>query len=205
MKLFLTSTGLENKAIAHYFKTEILVKDASTLSLLLISIQDSEQDAFYLQKTLSEIRATGILDIDVFELFDKKFFSEKDYDIVFVCGGNTFDYLDRIRKTGLDKYIMSFAKKEESIYIGVSAGSIIVGPSVEIAGWGTAADENNLGLKDLSGLGLTDYIIYPHYSEELKLELEEFKKISKNKVIELRDDQAIALNCFDDKIIKKYV
>lgn len=194
MKLFLTSTGLENKDISSHFETSFLPEETKDLSFLVVSIQDSEQDAFYLKKTLSEIKNIGAQDIDVFKLGSEKFISKKDYDVVYVCGGNTFDYLDRLRKTGLDKFIIDFSKKEDAVYVGVSAGSIIAGPSIEIAGWGSEGDENNIKLPDLQGLGLTNFVIYPHYEDRLKKELDEFKKKVNYPFIELKDDQAVIIN-----------
>lgn len=191
MKLFLTSTGLENINVSRYFETSFLPKEPKDLSFLVISIQDSEQDALYLDKTLTEIKNTGASDIDVFKLGNEKFITDKEYDVVFVCGGNTFDYLDRVRKTGLDSYIVDFTKKENSVYVGVSAGSILAGPDIAIAG---DEDSNDIGLTDLRGLCLTDFIVYPHYRKELKTQLDEFKKRNGHPIIELEDNQAVILN-----------
>ncbi|HQM18896.1 MAG TPA: Type 1 glutamine amidotransferase-like domain-containing protein [Candidatus Paceibacterota bacterium] len=191
MKLFLTSTGLENMNVSRYFETSFLPKEPKDLSFLVISIQDSEQDAFYLDKTLTEIKNTGAINIDVFKLGNEKFTTDKEYDVVFVCGGNTFDYLDRVRKTGLDKFIVDFSKKENSVYVGVSAGSILAGPDIAIAG---DEDSNDIGLTDLRGLCLTDFIVYPHYRKELKTQLDEFKKRNGYPIIELEDNQAVILN-----------
>lgn len=194
MKLFLTSTGLENIDISRHFETSFLPKEPKDLSFLVVSIQESEQDSFYLDKTLKEIKNTGAQDIDVFKLGNEKFTANKEYDVIFVCGGNTFDYLDRARKTGLDKFIIDFAKKENSTYIGASAGSILAGPDIEIAGWGSEGDENNINLQNLEGLRLTEFIIYPHYKKELKSELDEFKLRTGHQIIELEDNQAVILN-----------
>jgi len=194
MKLFLTSTGLENKEISRNFEMMFLPKEPKDLSFLVVSIQDSEQDAFYLEKLLDKIKIMDVSDIDVFKLGKEKFVTDKEYDVVFVCGGNTFDYLDRIRKTGLAEYLLSFSKKEESVYVGVSAGSIVAGPDISIAGWGSEGDENNINLKDFKGLGLIDFLIYPHYREDLKDEVDEFRKKTGQEIIELKDDQAFVLN-----------
>jgi dipeptidase E len=58
----------------------------------------------------------------------------KNKDVIFVFGRNTFDYLNRIRKTGLDKAIKSFVKKG-GIYLGLSAGSYVICPTIEAATW----------------------------------------------------------------------
>ena len=116
------------------------------------------------------------------------------YGVIYVCGGNTFVYLDRIRKTGLDQFIVNSVRSSRSIYVGVSAGSIIAGPSIEIAGWGSQGDSNDVGLRNLEGLNLTNMVIYPHYTEELKAEVDEFKQKYGYLVQELKDNQALRLS-----------
>lgn len=191
MKLYLTSTGFENAVTADYFKNLALPKQIEDLSFLVVSVQDNDSDAFYLQKTTSELKGLGVVDIEIFKLREERFTPCKNYDVIFVCGGNTFVYLDRIRKTGLDKFIIDSVKNNSSIYVGVSAGSIVAGPDIAIAG---DEDPNDIGLVDLSGLGLIDYIIYPHYTEDSQEYLDGFKKTSKFPVIEISDSQAV---CFD--------
>lgn len=197
MTLYLTSTGLENEYVAARFKNILLKKDINSTSFLVVSVQDSDSDAFYLQKTKDELNKIGAVDIEVFALGDKSFVPTKKYDIIYVCGGNTFVYLDRIKKTGLDKFIIDSVKSNKSIYVGVSAGSIIAGPDISIAGWGSEGDNNDIDLKDLSGLGLTNIVVSPHYRDELKSELDEFRNFYGYQVYELTDNQAIRL-CYSD-------
>ena len=205
MTLYLTSTGLENEYVADCFKNVILKKDIALLSFLVVSVQDNDSDSFYLQKTNDELRKIGAINIEVFELGDKSFISTKEYDVIYVCGGNTFVYLDRIRKTGLDKFIIDSVKSNRSIYIGVSAGSIIAGPDISIASWGSERDNNDINLKDLSGLGLTNIVILPHYRDGLKSELDEFRNVYGYQVYELTDDQALRLSYSDMSTLKDVV
>lgn len=205
MELYLTSTGLENEYVAEHFKNVLLKKDISLTSFLVISVQDGDSDAFYLQKTKDELSNIGAVDIDVFALVDKPFIPTKEYDVVYVCGGNTFVYLDRIKKTGLDKFIIDSVKSNRSIYVGVSAGSIIAGPDISIASWGSEGDSNDIDLKDLSGLGLTNIVVSPHYRDELKSELDEFRSSCGHQVYELADDQALRLSYSDIGALKDVV
>lgn len=202
MVLYLTSTGFENQQVAECFKKIIIQKEVSDVSFLVISVQDDQSDAIYLQKTKDEINRLGFINIDVFELKDKSFIPTKQYDVIYVCGGNTFVYLDRIRKTGLDKFIVDSVKINNSIYVGVSAGSIIVGPDIAIAGWGSEGDPNDIGLQNLSGLGLTDFIVFPHYRDDLKIEVDSFKDKFDYPIYELTDDQALRLSYSDIGILK---
>lgn len=202
MKLYLTSTGLENEKVAAGFKDIFIGRDISQLSFLVVSVQDGGLDAFYLEKTLTEFRAVGAVNLEVFELKDQPFSALKKYDVIVVCGGNTFVYLDRIRKTGLDKFIIDSVKNNDSVYVGVSAGSIIAGPDIAIAGWGSEGDSNDINLQDLSGLGLTNIIVSPHYRDALKVEIDELKKVYDYKIYELTDEQALFLSYSDMGVLK---
>ena len=105
-----------------------------------------------------------------------------------------------MRKTGLDKVLIE-AVKNGKFYLGVSAGSIIPGPDIEIAGWGDGGDPNDVNLRDLTGFGLVPYLITPHYTETEKADVEGFADIRKGEpVIELTDDQAVFVA--DGKMVK---
>lgn len=199
MTLYLTSTGLENKYVADRFKNALLKKDVSLTSFLVVSVQDNDSDAFYLQKTKDELNKIGAVDIEVFALGDKPFIPTKEYDVIYVCGGNTFVYLDRIRKTGLAKFIIDAVESNRSIYVGVSAGSIVAGPDIAIAG---DEDSNDIGLADLTGLGLTNHVIYPHYTEDSREYFDNFQKTSKFPVIKISDTQAVYFDYNDEGVFK---
>ena len=207
MTLYLTSTGLEDKQVAERFKKVIIKKDINTVSFLVISVQDNESDAFYLQKTKDELKSIGVSDIEVFELGDKPFkpTNKNGYDVIYVCGGNTFIYLDRIRKTGLDKFIIDAVKSNKSVYVGVSAGSIIAGPDITIAGWGSEGDSNDINLKQTTGLGLTNIVISPHYRDELKKEVDDFREKYGYQVYGLTDEQAVRISYSDIGVLKDVV
>lgn len=84
-------------------------------------------------------------------------------DIIFVAGGNTFYLLDQARKSGFDDIVKQQVSAGK-IYIGSSAGSILVGP--DIAPVAIIDDPNIARLKSTEGLGLVDFIILPHAGRE---------------------------------------
>jgi len=81
--------------------------------------------------------------------------------IIFVAGGNVFYLLQEVRKSGFDRAIDRFLDKD-IIYVGSSAGSMLVGPNIEIA---NELDDPDKApeLKDYTGLNLIDFIVLPHY------------------------------------------
>ena len=48
-------------------------------------------------------------------------------------------------------------------YVGVSAGSILATPTIEVAGWKGLDDPNVVELENLRALNLVNFHIFPHY------------------------------------------
>ncbi len=203
MKLLLTSAGFENKNVKAAF-LEIIHKPLSELKLIFIPTASRfKEEIVYVQKSKEELLSFGILEknIKTVHLDHKISYNKvKDYDCVYVCGGNTFYLLDQIRKTGFDKILKDYLK-EDKCYVGVSAGSIIMSPDISIAGIGETGDENDVGLKDVRGLHFIDVILTPHYVESEKKFIEEYRKKSKYKLITLTDKQAFLVIDNKTKII----
>jgi peptidase E len=93
-------------------------------------------------------------------------------------------------------------KGNKTLYFGISAGSIIAGPNIEIASWGSTGDTNDINLKDLTGLKLTKILVFPHFEDYLKGEVDEFRKKVDYPVIELKDSEALFIEGVKNKIIK---
>jgi dipeptidase E len=194
MKLLLTSTGLTNQKIRDFFVAQLDSLENKT-ACLIFTIKD-ESDWQWLPHYREELGGLG-LSYDQINISEENNLSSlKEYDIYYVCGGNTFYILDRMRKTGLDRILID-AVKQGKFYVGVSAGSIIPGPDIEAAEMG---DPNDINLKDLTGLKLIPYIISPHHSLKEESDVEKFKEKRKGeKVIPLTDDQAVFIE--DDRMV----
>jgi len=109
-------------------------------------------------------------------------------DIIYVQGGNTFYLLKQMRKSGFDKIIRKLLRKG-IVYIGVSAGSIVAGKTIETSNWKT--NEDRFGLISLKGLNLVNQNIFVHYKpEHMETIKQKSKRIKKNLRI-LTDEQAL--------------
>lgn len=80
-------------------------------------------------------------------------------DAVIVTGGDPFHLLARLRASGMDR-AMTAAVRGGLPYVGVSAGAIVAGPSLEphvlTSPFAPAEDLS------LEGLALTDRVVLPH-------------------------------------------
>lgn len=121
------------------------------------------------------------------------------FDVVYFCGGNTFYLLYHIRKTGTDKLIKKFVKKPGRVYVGVSAGSMIVGPNIDLA---EPFDANEVHLKDKTGLQLIKTMVSPHYCEEERAFIEEYERKTKQRIVPLTDNQALLVTAHKEEIIE---
>lgn len=81
-------------------------------------------------------------------------------DAVYVAGGNTFVLLHALRSRGADAAIVRRVRAGLP-YIGLSAGSVVAGPTIApIAPMDDASEAP--GLSDLAALGLVDVVVVPH-------------------------------------------
>ena len=156
-----------------------------------------EGDAVYVKQDKERLLELGfktIKDLDLREESEESLMNKlENFDVIFVEGGNTFYLLKYVRKSGFDKVIRPFLDKG-GIYVGVSAGSIIACKDISPAGWAKEWDENIVGLEDLRGLGLVDFIIMPHYVPEHEAIIKKNKDKVPYPIIALTDLQAILVN-----------
>jgi len=192
MKLLLTSDGWSTDAIKQTFLS-LLVKPPQECSVFLIVCVQSPEEQRWIDMDREELQSMGIEKISVYNLLEEKIPPQISADVLCVCGGNTFLYLDRLQKTGMDQVIEQAILADRSIYVGISAGSIIAGPDIEIAGWGSEGDMNERQLKNLKGFHLTDTAIFPHYKPEQKNEVESFCKKVSYPVLPVADGQALLI------------
>jgi dipeptidase E len=125
----------------------------------------------------------------------------KNSNILIISGGDPFQLLLNLRKTGLDSAIIQFTKKDEFILAGYSAGAYVLTPTLEIA---KIFNENYPGgkkyltqdiIEDFTGLGIVDFEVCTHYSEmQHKHVLEKHIENSKYEVKLIADNDYIIID-----------
>lgn len=140
MRVLLTSTGLETEEIKECF-VDMAGKDMSFVKALFIPTAAIDADAIkVLPECINDLINCGISNknIDVFDLHvGMEFEKLQQYDVVYLCGGNTRYLLERINATKFHKTLMEYIY-DNGMVIGVSAGSLIFSNNLD----------HNLGLID---------------------------------------------------------
>ncbi len=123
----------------------------------------------------------------------------KDKDAVYVEGGNTYYLLKAVRESGFDKVIKELIEKGIA-YIGSSAGSYIMCPTIEMTDW-KPNDKDKYGVTDFTALNLVPFLVFAHYLPELEDILREKVANAKYPVKILKDGQAILVENDNYKLV----
>lgn len=199
-KLLLTSAGFENPKVGEEF-LKLVGKPASEIKIIFVpTASRTEDELFYVNKSKQELFSLGIKheNLKLLDINHKISYKEvSDFDVIYVCGGNTFYLLAKTREFGFDKIIKKFIEQGK-LYVGVSAGSILMGTTIAVAGpW----DENDIGLTDFTGMNLTNTALIPHYQRKEKSIVEDLRKNLKCEIVALADNQALLVLNDKTKIV----
>ncbi|MPQ31378.1 peptidase S51 [Clostridium estertheticum] len=147
----------------------------------------------------------GISNIQYFDL-DKEYDERKINDIfqsdaIHLSGGNTFYFLYLLKKRNLVKLLQLYVE-QGGILIGISAGSIILSKTIDMAQFG---DEDIVGIEDRSSLGIVDFQFMPHWSDDESIKylkvLKDYSKVKKTTIYACNDGDGIVINGDDIKFI----
>lgn len=203
-KLFLTSTGLPLETRQYFL--DLIGKPPQEMKVAFIpTAADLDEDKWYVDAAKNQLKEIGFPFFEVDLKENPKVVKEKleNCDVIYVNGGNTFYLLDWVRKSRLDKYLDQLIENGK-IYLGGSAGSVIVGPNIELAGW-KGGDENTVNLQDLTGLNIVPFAISPHFTEDERTALEEKSKTVSYQIIPITNEQAVIVTDSEYKIIGKII
>jgi dipeptidase E len=126
----------------------------------------------------------------------------RDYDALFVSGGNTYYLLEQAQKSGFIE-IVKDRVRSGLVYIGSSAGSVLASPSIEHIE--DMDDRSKAQLQSFASLGLISQLILPH-AGELKYE-SKFAAImarwqnDSHPVLPLRNDQAFIVDGLKQAVV----
>ncbi len=201
MKLLLTSDGLTTKQLQNVL-IDLAGKPFAELNFACITtaINRDDGDKTKKVKRISSLNSLGFAKFDLVDVaaIDKEYWLPRleEADVIFILGGNTYYLLDEVRKSGLADELPRLL--ETRVYVGDSAGSILVTPSIDVAEIDDG-DENIVDIKDTSGLGLVDFEVSPHTPEDVSLKAnEDYAKTIENKLIAYDNNMAVKVD--GDKI-----
>lgn len=196
MKLVLTSNGISSEKVEKEVVKLCEGREKLDQKKVLVIRSSRKDPDEYAKQILEELKDAGFPEdnIDFANPFREEATDKmEDYDVYFSAGGNTFTILKSMKEKGYDELIKKIILEDE-VYIGASAGTIILQKDIEIAGVGKDSDDNYIGLEDLSGLGIVDFEIFPHYEKENEENVKKYEEKKGTKVRRIKDGDCIVVS-----------
>ena len=192
-KTILSSHGFKKNITLRKKIFELLPVKSKKLSVVIITTASDEWKEKNKNAVIAkqEFENMGFKEVDFLDVEFENPDILKNYDVIFINGGNPFYLLFHLKKSGADKIIKELIEKEV-VVIGVSGGGLVLGPNIDIVNY-FDKKSNIVNLRDLSGLSVTDVIIYPHYTEDVEDKIKEFEAEFNCKVKRLDDRQSIVV------------
>lgn len=164
-KIFLTSTISES---AKDIGRKLKAKTRKLKTLFITTPADAEDgDKQWLIDDKNALIKAGFILSDYTIVGKTKSQIEKDLsetDVIYMSGGDTFYLLYQMQRLDVKETFIN-AVKQGKIYIGTSAGSIIAAPDIWPI-YRLEAEEWRIKVTDNKGLGLVDFIIFPHWGSD---------------------------------------
>jgi dipeptidase E len=171
MRFLLTSAGIKNPSI-HNALVDLLGKPIAESSALCIptgvyAIPDGASHAWRLingqaPTPLCEVgwKSLGVLELTALPSIDEEYWVPmvQETDALLVCGGDVLYLGYWMQQSGLADLLPSL---REAVYVGVSAGSMVLAPYVgeEFIGWEPPTGSER-------ALGMVDFSLFPHLDHE---------------------------------------
>ncbi|GGH72636.1 putative peptidase Lmo0363 [Paenibacillus silvae] len=158
-KLFLSASFEETAGLLHTLEEEL---NGRRVTFIPTAAATESYDA-YVHAGREALEKWGLIveDLEVSTATPEEVTSKlQQSDLIYVSGGNTFFLLQELRRSGADLLIQSHIQ-EGKIYIGESAGSIILAPDIAYV---KAMDDCAAApeLSDYRGLNAVDFYPVPH-------------------------------------------
>lgn len=191
MKLILSS-DLSFLLKYGYSLTGISKDDIKIGRIITASKGEGEKVQLFIEKVKDIIIENGysIEDIDIKNKSGEEvriFF--KDKNVVHIEGGNTFYLLKVIRETGFTD-ILKELLDEGRVYIGTSAGSYIMCPTIEVSDWNPDG-KDRFGITDFTALDYVPFFLKVHYKDEQEETVRKGIKTLKYPIHILKDGQGV--------------
>jgi len=163
-KLLLTAYGFSTDSIKNA-ALDLVGGDFSLYDACIISTSwpIEKENHPQMQQVKNELLTLGVNKVDFLDVEYQNAQLLKNYQLVFLNGGYPFFLLYHLKKSGADKIIIKMAANGTPI-IGLSAGSIVMGPDLSLMDY-LYPEDNLFNVKNLTALNLTAVRIFPHYKE----------------------------------------
>lgn len=160
--LILTSNGLTSQQL---LDRAIPYLSGKRCALVITASVGFKRNDKHIPRHTQELLACSASTVDLFDFDDQCPGGLSSYDAAMLIGGNPYYLLRSIRDRGFAQPLHEMA--DAGVLIGVSAGALVLTPSIAVIDSFTPEMNDSVGLTDKTGLSLCDCEILPHYTKFL--------------------------------------
>jgi len=186
--IILTSCGFIDEEFKNKFYKIISKEELKNKKVLYITTAvdgEKNDNKAWVVKEYETILNLGIDESNIVEFKIGNEINIDDFDIIYMMGGNTIYLLDMVRKYNFGEVIKTFINKGK-IYIGSSAGSQILGTTIEL---NAIYEDNFVNMTDFTALGIVNGEVVPHANKKEEL----IKKANRDNLILLYDGNGLII------------
>lgn len=188
--ILLTSTGLSSTEATAWLNGRMCTlkyRPEDTPVYIVTTAANGNCDHKYIRLAVEQFRQLGFSRVYCIDIRDEPLPRVIDMGILYIAGGNTYMLFSAAQKARLDAWLETMPGW---LYIGVSAGAIILGRSLLPAAF-VGDDPGDLYKHDEPAFRLINADIFVHYNEDLA------SKICKNRIrrpiVHIGDGQSLDL------------
>lgn len=175
---------------------KLLPKQPSELTLAhIITASRVVSDTSFVDRDRAAMKELGfkVTDILLEDLSPETVFSVlNNFDIIYVQGGDSSYLLDQARACSFEQAMRKILEDENKWYIGVSAGTYIACPTIEMHNW--KSEKSPYSVEDMTAMNLVPFLAVVHYNrEKYREKLAEYLPTATRPVRILTDDQALLI------------
>jgi len=207
MKLVFYSGGddRDNLILDHGF-IDLIGKKNPTISFVPSSSYMADQEFKVFVRHYSKFRITRFIHFPVDVPFDRILLQEVlKSDAIHLAGGNTFYFLNHLRKAKLLPQLKAFVAKG-GVLTGLSAGAIIMTEDIGLAAYPEFdRDENFNNLTNFSSLNLVDFSFFPHFKNSARYDaaMKKYTKLHDKIIYACPDGAGIIVNGDETRFVGK--
>lgn len=191
--IILSANGLSSQKLLDETKKYMTASMKTAVIVTTASVGYKDKD-WHIPRLTTELESLGLV-VEYFDFDCQSAEALLNYNVILINGGNPFYLLKRMKESNCKSIFESFSN--ETIIIGVSAGSIVLQDSIELVAQYSPEMNHEINLTDLSGLGLVNLEILPHYNkflsrfERFEERASEYEKANNCNAIRINDGQAV--------------
>lgn len=200
MKFLLTSGGITNDSIAKAL-FDLAGKPVSELSVAFVptAANPVEGDKGWLIGNYNEFQKQGFGSFDIVDIaaLEAKVWKERLLAADIICfGGGNEQYLAKLfADLGMKEFLM--ANLEGKVYVGISAGSMVVGELMPFELMETVYPEESFENVGGKGMGFFDFFFIPHLNSPW------FTHVTKETLESVKDKMNGPVYAFDEEAALK--